>query len=53
MNMEASFGFFMRMGTVARRPAFVDFVQRHAARPAAIAAAARDDALAKLHPLAA
>ena len=33
--------------------AFVDFVQRHAARPAAIAAAARDDALAKLHPPAA
>ena len=53
LYVAACFGFFMRMGTVARRPAFVDFVQRHAARPAAIAAAARDDALAKLHPLAA
>ena len=53
LYVAACLGFFMRMDSVAPRPAFVDFVQRHAARPAAIAAAARDDALAKLHPPAA
>lgn len=46
----ACLGFYMRIGAIEPRPAFVEFAQRHFARPAAQRATARDDALAASHP---
>ncbi len=43
-------GYFMRVGALEPRPAFVAFAQRHAARPAALRAAARDAELATRYP---
>jgi len=42
--------FWMRIGALESRPAFVEFVQRHIGRPAAQRANARDTALAAEHP---
>ncbi|CTP87379.1 glutathione S-transferase, N-terminal domain protein [Xanthomonas translucens pv. poae] len=46
----ALLGFYMRIGTLEPRPAFVAFAQRHAARPAALRANAIDAALIAAHP---
>lgn len=49
--MVAGFlGYYMMIGAIDRRPAFETFAALHAGRPAAIAARARDDALAPAHP---
>jgi len=49
--MAAFLGYYMRIGMLERRPAFVAFAEHHAGRPAALAAGERDDALAAAHPL--
>lgn len=49
LYMAALLGFFMRTGVVEPRPAFTEFARAHFARPAALAANARDDALASAH----
>jgi glutathione S-transferase len=46
----ALLGFYMRIGMLEPRPAFVAFAQRHAARPAALRANAIDAALIAAHP---
>lgn len=43
-------GYFLAFGMIEPRPAFIEFAKRHAARPAAQRANARDDAL--LQPVA-
>ncbi|WP_434026023.1 glutathione S-transferase family protein [[Pseudomonas] boreopolis] len=49
--MMASFlNYYMMIGALEKRPAFEAYAARHAQRPAAIAANARDDALAPAHP---
>ena len=45
-------GFFMRIGALPRLPEFEAFATPHLQRPACLAAAARDDALATEHPAA-
>ena len=50
LYVAACLGFYLRIGAITPRPAFVEFVQRHFARPAALAANARDDALVPAHP---
>ncbi|MFO7340058.1 MAG: glutathione S-transferase family protein [Lysobacteraceae bacterium] len=51
LMMAAFLGYYMRIGMLERRPAFVAFAEHHAGRPAALAAGERDDALAAAHPL--
>ncbi|WIH06111.1 glutathione S-transferase family protein [Xanthomonas translucens pv. graminis] len=46
----ALLSFYMRVGMLEPRPAFVAFAQRHAARPAALRANAIDAALIATHP---
>jgi len=43
-------GFYMRFGMLERRAAFEDYVRPHQQRPAALRAAARDEALMAAHP---
>lgn len=50
LYVAACLGYYLRIGAITPRPAFVEFVQRHVARPAALAANARDDALLPAHP---
>ncbi|MFT4046794.1 MAG: glutathione S-transferase family protein, partial [Solimonas sp.] len=50
LYMAAFLGYYLRIGMIEARPAFVEFAQRHASRPAALAASARDDALVPAHP---
>ncbi|KGE52905.1 glutathione S-transferase [Xanthomonas axonopodis pv. vasculorum] len=50
LYMAAVVGFYTRTGMLEPRPAFTAFVQRHAARPAALRANAADDALIAAHP---
>lgn len=49
--MAAFLGYYMMVGMLEKKPAFVAFAQLHAARPAAVAANARDNALAVQHPV--
>ena len=50
LYMAAFLGYYMMIGVLEKKPAFVEFASRHGRRPAAIAANARDDALAPAHP---
>lgn len=50
LYMAAFLGYYMMIGMLERKPAFVAFASRHAQRPAAVAANARDDALVPAHP---
>jgi glutathione S-transferase len=50
LYMAALLGFYMQIGAIESRPAFAEFACRHAARPAAVAARERDDALAAQYP---
>ncbi|WP_372014960.1 glutathione S-transferase family protein [Pseudoxanthomonas sp. 10H] len=50
LYMAAFLGYYMMIGMLEKRPAFVEYASRHAQRPAAIAANARDDALVPAHP---
>lgn len=50
LYMAALLGFYLRTGVIEPRPAFVEFAQRHYARPAAQRATARDEELAKTYP---
>ncbi|ASR44073.1 glutathione S-transferase [Xanthomonas citri pv. mangiferaeindicae] len=50
LYMTAMLGYYMQIGAMPSRPAFVEFARVHAARPAAQAAAKRDDALAARVP---
>ena len=50
LYMAAFLGYYMMIGMREKKPAFVEFASRHGRRPAAIAANARDDALAPAHP---
>jgi len=43
--MAALLGYYMMVGLLDRRPAFVEYASRHGGRAAAVAAQARDDAL--------
>ena len=45
LYMTAVLGYYMQIGAIPSRPAFVEYVRAHAARPAAQVAAKRDDAL--------
>ncbi|WCE03266.1 glutathione S-transferase family protein [Pseudoxanthomonas sp. JBR18] len=46
----ACIGYYLRIGALAPRPAFVAFVQAHMSRPAALRAMEIDNALAPQHP---
>jgi glutathione S-transferase len=46
LYMSAFLGYYMRTGVLQPRAAFSEYAQRHLSRPAAVAANARDDALA-------
>src|SRR5690606_19935027 len=48
--MAAFLGYYMMIGALEKKPAFTVFAQLHAARPAALAANARDNELAAAHP---
>ncbi len=48
--MAAFLGYYMMIGALEKKPAFTAFAQLHAARPAAVAANARDNELAAAHP---
>ncbi|KAF1699323.1 glutathione S-transferase family protein [Pseudoxanthomonas suwonensis] len=48
--MAAFLGYYMMIGALEKKPAFTAFAQLHAARPAALAANARDNELAAAHP---
>ncbi len=48
--MAAFLGYYMMTGLIEKRPAFVAYVEQHARRPAALAANARDEALAQARP---
>ncbi|GAB3507323.1 glutathione S-transferase family protein [Pseudoxanthomonas daejeonensis] len=48
--MAAFLNYYMMIGMLEKRPGFVDYAGRHAQRPAAIAANARDNALVPAHP---
>ena len=50
LYMAAYLGYYMAFGMLEKKPVFVEYASRHAARPAAVAANARDDALAAAHP---
>jgi len=50
LYMAAFVGYYMMIGELEKKPAFVEFASRHAQRPAAIAANQRDDALVAQHP---
>ena len=50
LYMAAFLGYYMFIGMLEKRPAFVAYASQHAQRPAAIAARARDDALVPAHP---
>lgn len=50
--MAAFLGYYMMVGMLEKNPAFVAFASHHAQRAAALAANARDDALAAAHPAA-
>ncbi len=50
LYMASLLGFYLQTGAIQARPAFSAFVQRHAQRPAAVAARERDDALAQQFP---
>lgn len=50
LYLASVMGFYMRFGMLERRPAFEDYVRPHQQRPAALRAAARDDALMAAHP---
>ncbi|WP_225784085.1 glutathione S-transferase family protein [Xenophilus sp. Marseille-Q4582] len=45
LYMAAFLGYYAQIGLLDERPAFTAFVQHHAARPAALRATQRDDAL--------
>ncbi len=51
LYVAACLGYYMRIGAIAPRPAFVEFAKRHAARPAFLRATARDEALLPAHPM--
>ena len=46
----ACLAFYMRIGALEQRPAFVEYVRQHVGRPAAQRAMARDEALAAQYP---
>lgn len=48
--MAAFLNYYMMIGMLEKRPAFETYASRHAQRPAAQAANARDDALVPKHP---
>jgi glutathione S-transferase len=48
--MAAFLNYYMMIGVLEKRPAFQAYADRHAQRPAAIAANARDNALAAAQP---
>ncbi|HEY1077120.1 MAG TPA: glutathione S-transferase family protein [Fontimonas sp.] len=48
--MAAFLNYYMMIGMLEKRPAFEAYASRHAQRPAAVAANARDDALVPKHP---
>ncbi len=50
LYMASLLGFYLQTGAIESRPAFAAFAQRHAQRPAAVAARERDDALALQYP---
>jgi len=50
LYMAAFLGYYMMIGALEKKPAFVAFASRHAQRPAAIAANQHDDALVPQHP---
>ncbi len=50
LYMAAYLGFYMAFGMLEKKPAFVEYASRHAARPAAVAARTHDDALLAAHP---
>lgn len=50
LYVAACLGYYLRIGALAPRPAFVAFAQRHMSRPAALRAMEIDNALAPLHP---
>lgn len=50
LYLASVMGFYMRFGMLERRAAFEDYVLPHQQRPAAVRAAARDDALMAAYP---
>lgn len=50
LYMAAFLGYYMMIGVLEKKPAFVEFASRHGQRSAALAARARDDALVPAHP---
>ena len=50
LYVASSLAYFMMVGVLEKRPAFEAFVARHCGRPAAVAADARDNALAAAMP---
>lgn len=50
LYVAACLGYYLRIGALAPRPAFVAFAQAHASRPAALRAMALDNALMAQHP---
>lgn len=48
--MAAFLNYYMMIGMLEKKPVFVSYASRHAQRPAALAATARDDALVPKHP---
>ncbi|MET1023592.1 MAG: glutathione S-transferase family protein [Pseudoxanthomonas sp.] len=50
LYVAACLGYYLRMGAIAPRPAFVAFAQAHMSRPAALRAMEIDNALLQQHP---
>ncbi len=50
LYVAACLGYYLRMGAIAPRPAFVTFAQAHMSRPAALRAMEIDNALVPQHP---
>jgi glutathione S-transferase len=50
LYVAACLGYYLRIGALAPRPAFVAFAQAHMSRPAALRAMEIDNALVPLHP---
>ncbi len=50
LYMAAFLGYYMMIGMLEKRPAYVAYESRHTQRPAALAANARDNALLPAHP---
>ena len=50
LYVAACLGYYMRIGAIEPRPAFVAFAKHHAARPAFLRATERDNALLPAHP---